>query len=385
MATTNFASNHPLLTLGHLPLILLIQLEGKAPRTFLSEILGLSSSRLRRSNQSKLRASTEQKAIHSARQWGRQRALRQGMSPDEFSAMEASFPSRLAGKPRPYADFIYGQQEPLPLTQAFGEDIDNLLDSLQASYLSNDLPSFQKILMEFDRWSAQIQPSETAAEKFLRRRQAVGMAKDWQRTFEAAAGIADDIIFCFFAALDVEHGATYFKVFRPLPLFPLLLPKLHPDFDPENPANTPKRNFIRRPARRLLEFSYAMMAWRRPRRWQKRPASRQELARALKLDEQHVGNLFDGTRNLTGTLFASLWEKLCRNVAKHEPFSLPLPLLIATVFWQSGLIAMQPNQKLKSVVLLDQDDYLSYWTWHRRRWASQLTNGSADWPKWFTD
>jgi len=374
----------PILRLSYLPIHLLCLLEGRAERTVFAEITGLSPSRLRRGNKAAFRQSTEEKAIASALRRLEQRALDAGMTPEEFAAWCAAAPSAVAGKPRPFADLVYGMDAQLPLSRSIGEEIDNLLDALQLAFNANDLTSFQQRLIAFSRMSEVIQTSAQAAEKYQARHQAIETAHDWQSVSVAASDIWGDILFYFLAALDVEYGATYFKKFQPRPLFPLVFPKAHPDFDLENPGKKPRRNFLFTPTRRLLELSYALLVWSKTHRWEKKPVGRKRLAEALGLDEQSVGNLFDGTRNLSRSLYVSLWQSLCENVARRGPFDYPLPLLVAAILGQA-LITRHPDQKLDSFVLLDQVGYRSYWTWHRRLWASHPPDGTESWPAWLAD
>jgi hypothetical protein len=146
----------------------------------------------------------------------------------------------------------------------------------------------------------------------------------------------------------------------------------------------PRRNLVYQPARRLLEFSHALMVWIRDKRWPDKPVGRKELGEALDLTDQSIGNFFDGTRNMNVKHFGDYWVKMCETVAKCEPFPPPLPLALAAMYWQST-ITRQPNQKLGSFILFDEVSYTSYWTWHHQRWASQLNNGTVGWPAWLGD
>lgn len=128
-----------------------------------------------------------------------------------------------------------------------------------------------------------------------------------------------------------------------------------------------------------------MMVWAKEHRWPTKPVGRKKLGEALGLDDQVLGNLFDGTRNLNVKLFETLWNKLCREVAGIESNELPLPLLLAAIYCQNELITRDPNQKLRSFVLFDDAKYIRFWTWHRQHWASQLRQGTEGWPTWLGD
>lgn len=369
------------LNLYWFPLVLIQLSEGKAARPFLADVFGLSQSRLRPNRAQQWRPSTLRKAVAASEAWRVKRAISADWTVDEIEADGRSAPSALAGEPRPFANFVHGlegvdKKSPLPLTKAFAEDVDRLLGQLAASYEARDLDSFKKLILECD-WGGPASPDAIDASDAIRH------AADWSTLTKASSGIADEILVCFLAALDVEHGATYFQRFRQRPLFPLVLPRVNPSVDLSAATVTiPKRNFIRRPARRLLELMYAMAFYVRHRRWPAKPVSRRNLAQAIDLDERHVGNLYDGTRRLTWRLYETISQRLFFSVGRKGPFNLPTPLFIAALLWGEALIATDAKGKVKRVVVLDERNYLRYWQWHRARWASQLPQGTEGWPDW---
>jgi hypothetical protein len=381
-------SVQPLLNLSMIPLVLITWLEGKALRPFLAEMLGLSPSRLRRGNGQNLRESTLIKAKESAETWLRERALKNGWGMQDISERRSSLPSVLAGQPRPFADFIHGLENPdyidLPLAKTFAEEVDCLANSLLLANQANDLESFKQVILNCG-WGEGLARSIADQDEADQRLTAFAAATDWDEAFAASRGFADNIMICLFAAIDVEFGATYLRKLQPRPLLPLLQPKMNADFNPDSLDKLPRRNLVYRPPRRLLELCYALMFWAKTRRWPSKPVGRKVLSEKLHLADYVVGNWFDGTKSMNSREFESIWKSLCINIAKQEPFPAPMPLFLATVFLQNVLIATYPNQKLKHVILLDEANYLRYWTWHRQRWASQLHQGTEGWPTWLDD
>lgn len=382
------ASAHPLLNLSLFPLVLMTWMEGKALGPFLAELFGLSTSRFRRGKALDLRESTLQKAQALNEKRTRERVLKNGGSEEEVAEFFRSAPSAKANQPRPYADFIYALEiagsVKLPLTITFAEEIDCLANSILLAYQANDLDSFKQAIAGCT-WGDGVPQPIADQEEDERRFEALNAATNWEEAFAQLKGFADTVFICLLAALDAEHCSTFFGHFQPRPLFLLVAPKLNPAFDPNALDKAPRRNLVYRPTRRLLELSHALIFWARHKRWPAKPVGRKALSEALGLDDRSVGNLFDGTRNLNATLFNSLWNCMSKSVVKAEPIAVPLPLVLAAICWQNRLITLHPNQKLKSVIVLNSANYTCYWTWHRQRWASQLRQGTEGWPIWLDD
>lgn len=354
-------------------------------RPFLAEISGISPSRLRKGSNFVLRKSTEQKAIVEATNWFERRVIKNGWSEDELRALRSKAPSLLAGEERPYADFIYGLQTPgssfLPLTIAFAEEADVLLLGLIAAYRSNDLAGFKQLILSC-KWGEDVSDLVGEQNDLESTKEILCAVSSWPEVLALTKRFLDNFIFCLAAAADAEYCSTYFGLFKSRPLFLLFTPKLADGVDLNALENLPKRNLINKPYRRLLEFTHAIMVWRKSKCWPKKAVGRKELGEILELTDQSIGNIFDGTKNMNAKLFSSCWERICQNVVKCEPFTSPLLLFIVATILQNALIEYHPNQKLKSVLLIDEAQYERFWKWHRQRWASQLQEGTEVWPAW---
>lgn len=381
-------SARALLNLSLLPLVLMTWLEGKALAPFLAELFGLSTSRFRRGKGLDLRESTLQKVQALNEKRTRESVLKNGGSEEQVAEFFRSAPSARANQPRPYANFIYALEiagpVKLPLTIAFAEEIDCLANSISLAYQANDLESF-KLAIAGCNWGQGVPRPIAEEEEGERRYEALNAAANWKEAFAELDGFVDNVFICLLAALDAEHGSTFFYRFQARPLFLLVAPKLNPAFDPNALDKMPRRNLVYRPVRRLMELTHALIFWARHNRWPAKPVGRKALSEALRLDDRSVGNLFDGTRNLNATLFESMWHCMSKSVAMSGPYPAPLPLALAAICWQNGLITLHPNHKLKSVTVLNNANYTRYWTWHRQRWASQLRQGTEGWPTWLDD
>lgn len=381
----------PAHVLMHLPLIpfaLITMLAGKTSRPFIADMFGISSSHLRRGKNPKWRESTQKKAVEYAEKKCQGEMAKNGWSEAESDLFIQSAPSKVAGAPpRPYADLIYGLQVSgvceLPLTIAFAEEVDRFVIRLLEAHGAGDLGLFKQEILGCN-WGDGVTRSIADQQEADQRMEAFRTVSSWEEALCAAQQVFENILLCLFAALDAEHGLTYFGKFQPRPLFLLVQPLLNPQINLNTPGKLPGRNLVDQPVRRLLELSYALMVWIRDKRWPDKPVGRAELGAALELSDQVVGNFFDGTRKMNAKIFEGLWSTMCRTVADCEPFYFPMPLVLAAMFWQSS-ITRYPNQKLKSFILPNDENYIRFWRWHHLNWTTQLNHDSVDWPAWLGD
>lgn len=370
-----------------IPLQIMAWLQGKALRPFFSEISGLSSSRLRKGRNWEFRDSTTKNITKAAMQWSIDKAIANGWSQDDLSKLREGEPSTLAGKTRPFADFIHTLQTPdwiaLPLSISFANEVDVMLNSLRIAYEDRDLDSFKHLLLNCN-WGQDVSnPAATEIEE-INARKALHASSTWEETLTLAKQCFQNILLLLIAAIDVEYGSVYFGRFEARPLLLLVTPITAVDVDLNHLDKLPKRNWLHKPYRRLLEFCYAIAFWAKHKQWPDKPIGRKDLGQILGVNDQSIGNLFDGTRKLTAKTFNVFWDRLCLDVANMEPFPCPLFLFIAANVCQNTMITQHPNQKLKSVTLIDRDHYTRFWTWHRQRWTSDPLKHNESWPNWLS-
>ena len=372
----------------YLPLQIAAWLQGKALRPFFSEISGISPSRLRKGHSLEFRKSTTEKIISRATQWSVNKAIENGWAENEYSKFREGEPSAVSGEPRPFADLIYAFQTPdllmLPLSISFAIEVDLMFCQLLAAQKNNDLDSFKRLLLNCD-WGEGVSSSIADEVDERHARADLHLSSTWEETLKLAERCLGNILLFLVAAIDAEYSSAYFGKFEARPLLLLVTPKIGHDFDLNALDKIPKRNRIHRPYRRLFEFCHGVMFWLKHKRWPDQPVGRQDLGDVLGINDQSIGNFFDGTRKLNAKTFNVFWDRLCLEVANQEPLLSPLFLFIAANICQNIMITQHPNQKLKSVTLIDKDHYTRFWMWHRQRWAGELHKGVESWPAWLDD
>jgi hypothetical protein len=374
------------------PFFLWTQMAGKSIRPLLSEVTGLSLARIAQGNLDKLRPSTAARVQASAEAWGRNLAMRNGWTDDDFNKFIANAPRTKSGDVGMWANWVFGLQHPetlpLPLTISHALEIDELIGDLSNAFETKDLKAFTGAVLTKAESEANKRkdqsPDEVAAETSMRC--AWSAAHSWDAVASILPTLDEDLFLDHFAALDAEWGSRYFQSMKPEPVFLWLAPRLNEQLDLTS-GEKKFRNLIYRPVRRLLELSYALAHYCYRKQWPAAPAGRGELGEALGLSDADVGNYFDGTRNLTMQAYQSYWQALCRHFGPslgrpEETPMCPTPLGFIAIAWQHLLIQTTDKYRFKSAILLDKDDYRRRWKDHRRHWVDQLPSGDVSWPDW---
>jgi hypothetical protein len=379
-----------------LPLAHIVHLHGKGVRPFLADITGLSPARIAQGNLDKIRPSTAIKIASSSNAWAHNWTKKQGWSDQDFDTHIAAMPLLSNGNPASLASWIYGMRRPdihsLPLTITHTLKTDELIHSLSIAFDANDCAAFTQEILTMAASEYERSFVRTPAEQIEMKSEldAWRAARDWDAIGALFTKVADNLLLDIYAALDAEWGGWYFQAATPKPVFLFINPQMNKDIDMSlgtfSSGTIPSRNLVYRPVRRLLELSYAVLHCNYKGHWPDEPVGRKELGQAIDLADSHIGNYFDGTRNLTLTAFQNIWQSLCRNFAKNskEPEGVicPAPLAVVAIAWQHMFIQNTNEHKLKSVFMLDETDYTRRWQHHRNCWADQLTSGDFDWPVW---
>jgi hypothetical protein len=380
--------------LNQFPIMNLAKIFGKSNRSFLSEITGLSVSRIAKGGLDALRPSTARRVEAYASAWGHSKAKEKGWNEEDFSSYIATIPKMRNGGTAGWATWVYSLQYPdhllLPLTISCALEIDELIFSLSNAFNINDCQTFSQAILEM---------SDSNYEKSLLRSSAEYTEKEiWVKAWRSAADwdaigpllsqVVDNILIGLYAALDVEWARQYLQIMVPMPIFLWLAPRVNEDLDLDSGTKV-TRNLIYRPVRRLLEFSHALAHWHYRKHWPKAPAGRSELGRALGLSDADVGNYFDGTRKLTIVAYQSYWIALCRHFGPLSQLSempiCPNPLGVVAITWQWMLIITTDESKFKSAHLLDEENYKRQWQGHRNYWPEQASSDDVAWPDWLLD
>jgi hypothetical protein len=372
-----------------IPLIIGSWAYGKSIHPMLAEITGLSLSHMRPGKKLNLSLSTQDKIKKFGRKWLHEKRATKGWSSDETSNWERLIPSSLANESRNFSDFIHGLEihgspHMLPLTLVFAGKVDELLNGLEESIERNDFESFKQEIIECSLGYAIPTSTEIQQDNEVKR-DAVNAEKNFEEIMIALKYFFENLILSLLAALDVEHGSSYFKLMKPRALFLLVAPTINSKVDIDYVDFKFGRNIFNLPVRRLLELSHALMFRVTHTQWPNKPAGRKMLGDAIGLPDYVVGKLFDGTRKMDAVFFYTIWERMCKSVGKRDPFYAPVPLLIVTIFLQNGLISWLPNKKINSVIILDKNTYTDFFSWHRQQWSGKLNQGTLDWPSWLED
>ncbi len=364
------------------PLAILGQIQGKSFRPWLTEVTGLSAGRIAQGNLEKVRPSKIKQIQENSTAWAHEQGKKRGWSADEVSALIANAPKKCDGDTGPWASWIKSMEVQdtirLPYAIARALQADELLQSLINACNNHDIDKFKQVASAHQKVNAHTkqQPDEAKWTAI----------SEWSELGPVLNNLLESRLFDIYTALDAEWACQYFQAMRPMPLFLWVAPRINDEWDVQG-GNKPSRNPIHRPVRRLLELCHALVHMHYRKHWPLFPVGRSELGKAMDLSDTLVGNYFDGTKKLTLRDYSNVWQALCRHFspANRDPVdfpSFPVPLGIMAITWQETLIRNTSESKLKSFVLVDEDDYKNRWQRHRINGTGQPPPGDVDWPEW---
>lgn len=319
----------------------------------------------------------------------------------------ASSPKTCSGAQATWAGWIHQLEQPpalqLPISKAVGLVVDELVASLRHHCLADDIAAYRQTWLDhFKRHGLVIRTGDEEALKVMEHDnpdwEKLQSMTSWAIATQLTRKLVDGLYLDLVSALDMEWGAWYFGSMQPIPLFPLVMVKVNEGLlKGEKPKS--RKNLIRQPQRRLLEFMHAIMEYRFRGKWHKKEPLPGAVARSLELSSVDVSNYFDGTRRLTYKKIDNYWRQLIRHFS-HKTTALepmpapPMPMVALALHWQTVLVLN--NGKEKSVLLMDLDSYNERWKLRRQRWesehkdlvertASHPTNKLGEWPAWLLD
>lgn len=371
------------------PLVNLGLIHGKSFRPWLAEVTGLSSGRVAQGNLDKIRTSTVKQIQENATAWVHEQGKKGNWSADEITSQIAAAPKKLDGNVGAWASWIQSMEVltmRLPSTIARALKTDELLQSLIDACNNHDIDKFKQIVGENKNRSSQPNLTATNGHTAPDSSDLEWTAiSEWSELGPVLNNLLESLAFDIYTNLDAEWGCQYFLAMRPMPLFLWVAPRINENWNIQT-GTKPSRNPIHRPVRRLLELCHALVHRHYRAHWPSVPVGRSELGNAIDLSDALVGNYFDGTKKLTLRDFSRYWNNLCSHISgksdKADFPRCPIPLAIMAVTWQETLIQSTSESKLKSFVLIDEDDYKTRWQRHRINGAGQPLSGDMDWPDW---
>lgn len=374
---------------------------GKSMRALFKEVTGQDVTRLAKV---KVREKTLQAMEERQQRWleGQFKDFPEGLA--RLSEHMATAPKTCSGAQAAWATWIHQQEQPpalhLPISKAVGLAIDELVESLRNHCRTDDLTAYRQAWLDHFRHhglliraggEAVLKPMAPDAPDWDK----LQSMTNWEIANQLTRELLEGLYFDLVSALDVEWSAWYFAVMQPMPLFPLVMVKVHDGLkNGEEPK--PRKNLIRQPQRRLLEFMYAVMEYKFRDRWHKKEPLPKVVGKALDLLPAEVSNYFDGTRRLTYKKVDNYWRQLIKHfsgktAAPAEMPAPPMPMVALALHWQTLLVL--DKGKEKSFILVDLDSYNERWKLRRQRWESQNkgmterpaghpTKELGEWPAW---
>lgn len=276
---------------------------------------------------------------------------------------------------------------PSTITQAL--KIDELLHSLIDACNNHDIHKFNQVIFTHQGTSNKSNHALVmeATKPLSKGEEWIALA-DWNEFLGISKKLFENLFLDLYASLDAEWGSQYFKGMKPAPIFLWITPRINEDWDIQNGLK-PSKNQIYRPVRRLLEFSYAIVHTHYRKKWTSSPVGRTELGKKMGIGDADIGNYFDGTCKLKITAYNAYWERLCEHFSgtldKTDYPRCPVPLGIMAITLQKNLIQNTSENKLKSFILIDEDDYKSRWQRHRFNGSDQSPSVYMDWPLWLSN
>lgn len=372
------------------PLGLVLPSMGLTASTFLQKIGGLSAARVSQGNLDKLRPSTLVKMKSHALTKAIETGLSNGIDGEEVRRRFQSAPICSNSEEAGFASLLHFFQSPdellLPKSIAVALSIDELLQELSAAHRSRAVAPFRLAIQNFlleQEWCTLPSVCEKAFKDTLQDWEA---ASDWITIQAQSDKFFLELVFSFFAAIDVEWADQYFAGTCVEPVFALVSPK--PIAKLLAGAKVGRKDaLLVRPVRRLLELSAALIHHHYKEGWLSSRPHALELAEWMSekdSDSDHFYNYLDGSKSFTAADFLSCWKTMCKNISGEDAMlQPPLLLCVVAIGWQSSLIKRNKNKKITSFVYFTDADQ-HHWLMYRKRWQGhlQVAEQTFKWPDW---
>lgn len=392
-----------------IPLHALAEGRNQSIRSLVHELTGLSKARIAKGNLDAVRPSTQKQIEDHQKRW----LAEQLDNPEALAHAQrkvATSPCTQSGKHASFAGWVHQFEFPpdieLPISKAVSLVLDELVERLLTACVNNDLVGFKQTLkhhIEHHGLAVRTGESPVVEPAPQARLTELQSLQDWAQIGGFMRKFVDDMYWDVISVLDAEWSSCYFSGRQSMPLFPLVMVRLQ-DGLLEHGKVSSRKNICFRPARRLLEFMYAIVFYHRYKKWPEKPPPPKVLAGILYrpdsdelLDQSVVSSYFDGSTKLTLDLVWEHWFQLFHHFMPEKKEGQrvppPFPMIMLALKWQTWFV--QDNGK--SFYLLDLERYGILWTHRRRQWesnqverqysshpAGHTTGEPIAWPAWMT-
>lgn len=344
-----------------LPLVLTSRITGKSIPVLMSEITGLSLSRLRKSDLRALRPTTEQQAVSRAYQAKVKQWISLRWDKEEAENWVKNLPPTTVEADTSMTQWVYSFSTPngdnyLPNAIDMAGRIDRLLGAAETAMQGQDLAALNDAFGELDCFRSAL-PFDDWED----------LDRRWPKTLDA-------VMLLLFAAIDVDFCFTYFQGhFQAQPLMSYLFPEEQPHRALTGSRGTCRRKCVHRPIRKLLEFVHALAYYRKRGKWPSSPASRAEIALMTGYLATDLGNFYDGSKKLRTSAFCEIWWSLtpARDVA------VPFPMYMVAAYFQMIFEFTQIADFSPYI-----ERYEEAWEFCKNSATPPLDFGEAAWPPW---
>jgi hypothetical protein len=367
-----------------LPLILVSAIKGKKLRPMLAEMTGLSETRIARGNLDRLSAAAKRRVALYARAQAIEEGRRNGLSSEE-SESRISLSEELSNDPWELFAWLlmYCEADKIPYGRIVGRSHGRTVLSLFEAAKGEHFEAFRSGLRP-ELIEEILVRGEHAGQIQLERYQAAfESATTWECLFPLLSIATEVWLLDFLSAMDAEWGLLFFGRIRPAPYFLWVAPMTPISIDSESVIKT-RRNLLHLPARRLLQFSHALMVGKFRGAWPAKPAGRALLGLDTDRPEALIGNYFDGTKILRVADYLQMWNEMYQRLSGKTSDAdcppEPMAMLHVALLWQRLLVETESGMKLKSFTILNEKLYQALWRSHLSQLVGQPSSDVYDWP-----
>lgn len=381
------------MTIGALPIYLLLELEGRALSSVMSDATGVSDRTWRKRLNSGWQPSDSEIEQHKiqVRAVLTERLCNKGIPDAKIADYYSNLPSSLEGVASPWADFIYSlthvgkYEETISLAKA----VDRFSASIYVAFQSRQQDKAQEACIQALEWLRSICPNQDSSVELKLMMSRFQVADSLAGIQKARVELEDQILFALLSCWDLEFCSTYLSPFQAYPLFELVMPRLSETIQVENGTGkllrngkAPKDRFFDKSILRLIDFM-AVLAHKK--QYQIMPSDMPSLAdmsRWFDVDAETLKSWRDESTRFTYANFEMIWGKAFPPASDGIRIASPVPMLTVSHLWKN-LLARKNGKPISITVCFDA--YESWWRLNRERLqAKGLRFGDIPWPTCLT-